>query len=35
MLQKIIANRKIMIGLLALGVAMIVAGLVIVFVGLP
>jgi hypothetical protein len=28
-------NRKLLIGLLALGVAMIVAGLVIVFVGLP
>jgi len=28
-------NRKLVIGLLALGVAMIVAGLVIVFVGLP
>jgi len=28
-------NRKLMFGLLALGVAMIVAGLVIVFVGLP
>jgi hypothetical protein len=28
-------NKKLLIGLLALGVAMIVAGLVIVFVGLP
>jgi hypothetical protein len=28
-------NRKLLIGLLALGVAMVVAGLVIVFVGLP
>jgi hypothetical protein len=28
-------NRKLLIGLLALGVAMIVAGLVIVFKGLP
>jgi len=28
-------NRKLLFGLLALGVAMIVAGLVIVFVGLP
>jgi len=28
-------NRKLLIGLLALGVAMIVIGLVIVFVGLP
>jgi hypothetical protein len=28
-------NRKLLIGLLALGVAMIVAGLVILFVGLP
>jgi hypothetical protein len=28
-------NRKLLIGLLALGVIMIVAGLVIVFVGLP
>ena len=28
-------SRKLLIGLLALGVAMIVAGIVIVFVGLP
>jgi hypothetical protein len=28
-------NRKLLFGLLALGVAIIVAGLVIVFVGLP
>ena len=28
-------NKKLLIGLLALGVAMIAAGLVIVFVGLP
>jgi hypothetical protein len=28
-------NKKLLFGLLALGVAMIVAGLVIVFVGLP
>jgi hypothetical protein len=28
-------NKKLLIGLLALGVAMIVVGLVIVFVGLP
>jgi hypothetical protein len=28
-------NRKLLFGLLALGVAMIVVGLVIVFVGLP
>ena len=28
-------NRKLLIGLLALGVIMLVAGLVIVFVGLP
>jgi len=28
-------NKKLLIGLLALGVAMIVLGLVIVFVGLP
>jgi hypothetical protein len=28
-------NRKLLFGLLALGVAMVVAGLVIVFVGLP
>jgi hypothetical protein len=28
-------NRKLLIGLLALGAAMVVAGLVIVFVGLP
>jgi len=28
-------NKKLLIGLLALGVTMIVAGLVIVFVGLP
>jgi len=28
-------NRKLLIGLLALGVAMIVVGLVIVFAGLP
>jgi hypothetical protein len=28
-------NRKLMIGLLALGATMLVAGLVIVFVGLP
>jgi hypothetical protein len=28
-------NRKLLIGLLALGVVMIVVGLVIVFVGLP
>jgi hypothetical protein len=28
-------NRKLLFGLLALGAAMIVAGLVIVFVGLP
>ena len=28
-------NRKLLIGLLALGVAMIMVGLVIVFVGLP
>lgn len=28
-------NKKLLIGLLALGVAMIVTGLVIVFVGLP
>jgi hypothetical protein len=35
MLKRIVTNRKLMIGLLALGAAMIVAGLVIVFVGLP
>ncbi len=28
-------NKKLLFGLLALGVAMVVAGLVIVFVGLP
>jgi hypothetical protein len=28
-------NKKLLIGVLALGVAMLVAGLVIVFVGLP
>jgi hypothetical protein len=28
-------NKKLLIGLLALGVAMIITGLVIVFVGLP
>jgi len=28
-------NKKLLFGLLALGVAMIVAGLVIVFIGLP
>ena len=28
-------NRKLLIGLLALGIAMIVVGLVIVFLGLP
>jgi hypothetical protein len=34
-LNKKAINKKLLIGLLALGVAMIAAGLVIVFVGLP